>query len=92
MTESLEDGCRNGQLMDAIYEYKISAHFDINIVTSDDGLPANGANLNFDIDNTQVFRADINLYETRVDRLVKVAKPCDQTNRTLTRNPSQNMI
>lgn len=72
------------------YEYEIGAHFDINIITSDDGLPANGADLNFDVDNPQVFCADIDLYETRVDRLVEVAEPCDQTNRTL--NPSQNMI
>jgi hypothetical protein len=44
------------------YEYKISAHFDINIITSDDGLPANGADLNFDVNNPQVFCADIDLY------------------------------
>jgi hypothetical protein len=47
-------------------QHEISAHLDINIITSDDGLPADGTDLNFDVHDAQVFRADIDLRETRV--------------------------
>src|SRR6267154_6358083 len=62
-------------------QYEISAHLDVDIITSDDSLPADGTDLNFDVDDAQGFRANIDLYETRVDGLVEVAESCDQTDR-----------
>ena len=52
-------------------------NFDIDIIHGDNELPSNGADLNFDIDYANAFGADIDLHETRVDGLVKLAKACD---------------
>jgi len=61
-----------------------SLHLDIDVVPGNNDLSANGTDLNFDIDYAKAFGADIDLYKARVDGFVKLAKACDQPDRTLT--------
>jgi len=49
-------------------------HFDVHVVPSDDGLSANGNDLDFDVHDAKRLGADIDLDQTRVDRLVELAK------------------
>ena len=46
-----------------------------------DGLPPNWADLNLDVHNLNVLRADIELDEAWVHRLVELAEARDKTNR-----------
>ena len=50
------------------------AHFDIDVVARDDLLPANGADLDLDVDNAEGLGADVNLHETGIHRLVELAE------------------
>ncbi len=53
---------------------KGNVHFDVDIVASNDDLPANGDYLDFDVHNTERLGADVDLDQARVDRLVELAK------------------
>lgn len=53
---------------------KGNVHFDVDIVASNDDLPANGDYLDFDVDNTERLGADVDLDQARVDRLVELAE------------------
>jgi len=48
--------------------------FDVDIVASNDDLPANGDYLDFNVHNTERLRADVDLNQARVDRLVELAE------------------
>jgi len=61
-----------------------SLHLDIDVVPSNNPLFANGNDLNLDIDYAKAFSADIDLYKARVNGFVKLAKACDQPDRTST--------
>jgi len=58
-------------------------NIDVYIVACDDGLPANGTDLYFDVHGPQRLRADVHLYETRIHGLVKLAEARDQTDGAL---------
>lgn len=66
-------------------------HLDVHVIACDNGLPADGTDLYFNIHNPQAFRTDVNLNETGVHGLVKLAKTCDQTDRTLERCETENV-
>ena len=51
------------------------AHLDVDVVTRDDLLPPNGADLDLNVDDTQRLRANVDLNKTRVDCLVELPKP-----------------
>jgi hypothetical protein len=55
-------------------------HFNVDVVTRDDHLSANRADLDLDVDDTKRFRADIDQNETGINRLVELSKARDQTN------------
>ena len=58
------------------YEWgKGDAHFDIDVVTGDDLLSANGANLDLHVDNVEGLGADVDLDKTEVHGLVELTKP-----------------
>jgi hypothetical protein len=48
--------------------------FDVYVVAGDDGLSANGCDLNLDIDDFEGLCADVYLDETGIDGSVKVAE------------------
>ncbi len=49
-------------------------HFDIHVVTSDDSLPTNGDDLNFDIYHAKRLGADIDLGQSWIDCLVELTE------------------
>jgi len=58
-------------------------NFDVDVITSDDCLSSDWANLNLDVDDAQRFSADIDLNQTGVDRLVELSKARHKTDRAL---------
>lgn len=52
------------------------------MVYAHDSLSSNGADLDFHIDDTQRLRADIDLDQTRVHRLVELSKAGHETHGT----------
>ena len=58
-------------------------HFDIDIIPGDDRLSANGANLNFDVNDSETLRADVDVDKTRINGFVELSEAGDQTNGTL---------
>ena len=80
MTESLQVG--NTQYAGELRERREGAHFNVDIVTGDDLLPADRANLDLHVDNAKRLGANVHLNETRVHRLVELAEPRDETDRT----------
>jgi len=58
-------------------------NLDVYIITSYNCLSTDWTYLNFDIDDTETFGADIDLNKTRIDRLVELTKASYKTNRTL---------
>ena len=61
---------------------KRDIHLDVYVVAGNDGLSSNWADLDFDVDNTEGLCADVDLDETRVDRLVELSEARNQTNGT----------
>lgn len=59
-------------------------HFDVDVVARNDLLPADGDNLDLHVDDAHVLRAEVDLHQTGVDRLVKLAEPRDEPNGTWT--------
>jgi hypothetical protein len=55
-------------------EDKWYVHFDIHVVTSDDGLTANGNDLDFHINHAKRLGADVDLGQSRIDCLVELAE------------------
>ena len=55
------------------------AHFDIDVVARDDLLPANGADLDLDVDDAEGLGANVDLHETGVDRLVELSEARDES-------------
>lgn len=51
-----------------------NVHFDVDVVASDDGLPTDGNDLDFDVHDAKRFGADVDLDQARIDRLVELAK------------------
>jgi hypothetical protein len=64
----------------------VEIHFDVDVVTCDDGLSSNRADLDFDVDDAERLGTDINLNETRVDGLVELSETGDQANGSCLRN------
>lgn len=62
-----------GRISDSVEEGEEDVH---------DALPANGADLDFDVDDLQRLCADIDLHETRVDRLVELSESRDEADGT----------
>ena len=60
----------------------VHVHFDVNIVPCDDGLSANGTDLDLDIHNAKTFGADVNLDKTGVDGFVELSEASHKTDRT----------
>ena len=60
-------------------DHRINLHVDV--VAGDDSLPANGADLYFDVHNTERLGADVDVGKTRVDGLVEVSKAGDEPHR-----------
>ena len=54
-------------------------HFDVDVVTRDDGLTAYGADLDFDVDDAERLCADVDLDEAGVDRLVELSEARDES-------------
>ena len=58
-------------------------HFNIDIVPGDDLLPSDMSNLNLDVHNAKGLGADVNLYQSWIDRLVELSEPLDKSDRSL---------
>lgn len=58
------------------------AHFNIDVVARNDGLPSNWADLNLDIDDAQGLRAHVDFRQTRIDSLVEFSESRDQADST----------
>ena len=57
-------------------------HLDVDIVSRDDLLAANGHDLDLDVDDADVLRAGVDLHQTGVHRLVELAEPRDKADGT----------
>lgn len=57
-------------------------NLDVDIVASDDGLSANGADLDLHIHDAERLCTDVDVGEPRVYRLVEVAKAGNESHRT----------
>jgi hypothetical protein len=53
---------------------KGNVHFDVDIVASNDDLPANGDYLDFDVHNMERLSADVDLDQAQVNHLVELAE------------------
>ena len=80
MTESLRG--RESQLWSKTLSDVIHVHFDVDVVTGDDLLPADRTYLDLHVDDAKRLGANVHLNETGVHRLVELAKPRDETNGT----------
>ena len=58
------------------------AHFNVNVVTGNDRLAANGADLNLDVDDAEGLGADVDLDKTGVDGPVELAEARHETDGT----------
>ena len=66
----------------AVWMRRECAHFNVDIVTGDDLLPADRADLDLHIDDAKRLGANVHLNETGVHRLVELAESRDETDRT----------
>ena len=57
-------------------------HLDIDVITSDDLLSADCADLDLDVDDAQGLGTDVDLDQAWVDRLVELSEPGYQANRS----------
>jgi hypothetical protein len=54
-------------------------HLDVDIVASDDALPTDGDDLDFDVYDAERLGADVDLGQAGVDRLVELAEARDKS-------------
>lgn len=61
---------------------KGDVHFDVDVISGDDLLSADGADLDLDVDDAQGLGANIDLDESWVDGLIELSEARDETDRT----------
>lgn len=82
MTESLEKRHQNSDRYSRDVEDDV--HFDVDVVSRNNFLATNRADLDFDVDNTKGLGADVDLYKSGVHGFVELSESRDQTYRTYT--------
>jgi len=60
---------------------------NVNIVSGDNSLSANGTDLDLDIHNTKTFGTDVDLDESGIDGFVELSETSNETDRTLLNIP-----
>ena len=60
-----------------------NAHFDIDVVPSDDLLPSNVSDLDLDVHDAKRLGADVDLDQSRIDGLVELSESLDKADRSL---------
>ena len=63
-------------------------HFHVDVIPRDDHLSSNGADLDFDIHDTERLRAHINTRETWINSLVEFSETRNQSNGACEKNTS----